>query len=150
MLDLRENAITDKGLQMLCSALAVGKVKSLVEVQLSGGTLTGAVSARLVPVIKMRRPDLVFTIEGEYGRATCVRTPSVETEVDQQAPEQDKTNTPAPEVADVGPTKVSVGRTSSSARAAPSIIFDSDGGCACWLLPLGNAANPSPPTGMRK
>jgi hypothetical protein len=30
--DLRKNAITDKGLQMICGALAMGKAKALLEV----------------------------------------------------------------------------------------------------------------------
>lgn len=146
-MDLRKNAVTDKGLQMLCSALAIGKAQSLLEVKLSGGTLTGAVSARLMPVIKMRRPDLVFTIEvPEYVHATHARTLSVETQVEPQEPEQAETKKP-PAQEQVKPTKVSIGRTASGANHGSSVVFDSDGGCACWLLPLGNAGNPPPPTG---
>ena len=76
---------------MICSALAIGKAKSLLEIKLSGGTLTGAVSARLMPVIKMRRPDLVFTIEvPDYVHATHSRTLSVQMKVEQQEPEEKK------------------------------------------------------------
>ena len=148
-LDLRKNGITDKGLQMICSALAIGKAKSLLEVKLSGGTLTGAVSARLMPVIKMRRPDLVFTIEvPDYVHATHSRTLSVQTKVEQQEPEEEETETPQPPAhVQEKSSKVSLGRTSTGVRPGASVVFDSDGGCACWLLPLGNAANPAPPSG---
>lgn len=147
-LDLRKNAITDKGLQMICSALAIDKAKLLLDIRLSGGTLTGAVSARLMPVIKMRRPDLVFNIDvPEYVHATHSILLSVQTRVEQLESEEEEATAAPPQVQEP-PAKVSLGRTSSGVRPGPSVVFDSDGGCACWLLPLGNAANPPPPTGI--
>jgi predicted nicotinamide N-methyase len=122
------------------------------QVKLSGGTLTGTVSERLMPVIKMRRPDLVLTIEvPEFVHATHAKTLNIETEAaDEEEEEEEAAPAAAEEVDEEKPPaakKVSLGRTAVGARAGSSVIFDGDGGCACWLLPLGTAGNPPPPAG---